>query len=371
MSKAFDSLYPPLLLKKLEKYRFSKEAIDMMKSYFENRRNRVKLGDIKSIWKKSERGCPQGSSLGPLLWNIYQNDLSYTVSNCGLSMYADDHQLYVAKDSPKEVEKVINENMEKVCSWYRDNFLHANKEKYQAMTVTGQKIQEIPIEFKINDDVVQQTKALKLLGVIIDDKLTFNGHISNMCKKASQKVGVLMRLRNLIPMEAKLVLYKTAILPHLTYCGLVFHFCRASDRRKLEGVQERALRAVFSDKQSSYAPLLEKSNLSTLYNKRLQDIAILMYKVKNNLASKPIQALFERQTKRYELRNAEFNIPRCRTETYGKHSIRYLGPMIWSKLYFDIKNSKTLGIFKNKLKKIPDLSVMTSTEICSCNLCGR
>eukprot|EP00794_Sanderia_malayensis_P018501 gene18501-20356_t len=115
MSKAFDSLYPPLLLKKLEKYRFSKEAIDMMKSYFENRRNRVKLGDIKSIWKKSERGCPQGSSLGPLLWNIYQNDLSYTVSNCGLSMYADDHQLYVAKDLPKEVEKVINENMEKVC----------------------------------------------------------------------------------------------------------------------------------------------------------------------------------------------------------------------------------------------------------------
>eukprot|EP00794_Sanderia_malayensis_P018500 gene18500-20355_t len=201
--------------------------------------------------------------------------------------------------------------------------------------------------------------------------MTFNGHISNMCKKASQKVGVLMRLRNLIPMEAKLVLYKTTILPHLTYCGLVFHFCRASDRRKLERVQERALRAVFSDKQSSYASLLEKSNLSTLYNKRLQDIAILMYKVKNNLASKPIQALFERPTKRYELRNAEFNIPRCRTETYGKHSIRYLGPMIWSKLYFDIKNSKTLGIFKNKLKKIPDLSVMTSTEICSCNLCGR
>ena len=189
MSKAFDSLYPPFLLRKLEKYGFSKEAIDMMKSYFENRRNRVKLGDTKSIWKKPERGCPQGSSLGPLLWSIYQNDLSYTVTNCSLTMYADDHQLYVAKDSPKDVKKVINENMGKVCSWYKDNFLHASKEKYQAMTVTGQRIQELPIEFKINDEVMQQTKALKLLGITIDDKLTFNEHVSNTCKKASQRVG--------------------------------------------------------------------------------------------------------------------------------------------------------------------------------------
>ena len=61
-------------------------------------------------------------------------------------MYANDHQLYVAKDSPKEVEKVIKDNMEKVCSWQKDNVLHANKEQYQAMTVTGQKIQELPID---------------------------------------------------------------------------------------------------------------------------------------------------------------------------------------------------------------------------------
>ena len=178
-------------------------------------------------------------------------------------MYADDHQLYVAKDSPKAVEKVMNENMDKACSWYKDNFLRANKEKYQTMTVTGQKVQELPVEFINNDDVVQQIKALKLLGVTITDKLTFNEHISNTCKKASQRVGVLMRLPNLIPTDAKLMLYKTAILPHLTYCRLVFHFCRASDCKKLEGTQERVLRAVFCDKRSSNESLLEKSRLST------------------------------------------------------------------------------------------------------------
>ena len=76
-------------------------------------------------------------------------------------------------------------------------------------------------------------ESLKLQGVTIDCGLNFDVHISNVCKKASQRIGVIMRLRNLIPTEAKLHLYKAAILFHLTYCHLVWHFCRASDTRKL------------------------------------------------------------------------------------------------------------------------------------------
>ena len=86
---------------------------------------------------------------------------------------------------------------------------------------------------------------VELLGVTIDCGLNFNLHIGNVCKKASQRIGVIMRLRNLIPTEAKINLFKAAILPHLTYCHLVWHFCRASDTRRLERVQERGLRAVF------------------------------------------------------------------------------------------------------------------------------
>ena len=101
---------------------------------------------------------------------------------------------------------------------------------------------------------------------------------------ASKKVGVLVRLRNMIPREAKLQLYKSAILPNLTYCHIVWHFCKASDARKLERVQERALRAVYNDRNATYEELLEKGRLSSLENRRLQDILILMYNVKNSLA---------------------------------------------------------------------------------------
>ena len=79
-----------------------------------------------------------------------------------------------------------------------------------------------------------------------------------------------MRLRNLLPTGARLQLFKAAIVPYLTYCHLVWHFCRASDSRKLERVQERALRAIYCDRSSSYEKLLNMVNLCTLRNRRLQ-----------------------------------------------------------------------------------------------------
>ena len=96
MSKAFDSLHPSLMINKLKTYGFSEESLSLMRSFFfSNRQNRVKLNGVTSSWKDAVRGCPQGSSFGPLLWNIFQNDMTYIVNNASLSMYADDHQLYV------------------------------------------------------------------------------------------------------------------------------------------------------------------------------------------------------------------------------------------------------------------------------------
>ena len=88
-------------------------------------------------------------------------------------------------------------------------------------------------------------EQLKLLGVYIDENLNFAGHISESCTIASQKVGILVSLRNVIPSNAKLMLYKTSILPYLTYCNLVWKFCKLSNSGKIERIQERALRAVY------------------------------------------------------------------------------------------------------------------------------
>ena len=195
-------------------------------------------------------------------------------------MYADDHQLYVTGSDYNIASSKLQYQGKLAISWYRDNFLLANTEKFQCLTINPRNIDsdkqtEAP---QIKDQIIANTSQIKLLAVEIDDKLNFTSHISNTCIKAGQK-GVLLRLRNLIPCKAKLIICKSSILPHLTYCHLVWHNCRSSDSRKIERIQERALRAVFNSHSESYENLLVRAKLPSLLNRRLQDIAILMHKV--------------------------------------------------------------------------------------------
>ena len=116
-------------------------------------------------------------------------------------------------------------------------------------------------------------------------------------KKISQQIGVLRCLRKLIPTHAKLQLYKAAVLSHLTYSSTMWHFCRASDRRKVERLQERALRVVFNNESFSYDKLLRLAELSSVVSRRLQEISILMFKAKKNLLPSQIQEPFYIESK--------------------------------------------------------------------------
>ena len=93
MSKAFDSLHPPLLLSKFKEYGLYENAVQLRNSYLNDRKYEVKIGRHVSSSRLVSRGCPQGFALGPLLWNVFQNDLPDFLT-ASLSMYADDNQIY-------------------------------------------------------------------------------------------------------------------------------------------------------------------------------------------------------------------------------------------------------------------------------------
>ena len=178
-----------------------------------------------------------------------------------------------------------------------------------------------------------------------------------------------MRLRNLLPTSAKLVLFKTAILPYLTYCQLVWHFCRASDSRKIERLQERGLRAVYKDHYATHSELLTTAQLPTLKNRRLQDVCTLMYKVKHKLCPACISNILNTHSTSYSLRQTDFSIPRCNTVTYGHHSLRYLGPKLWAKLPKNIRSIKTLNNFKSTIRKF-DVSSLLDDGYMRCSCCS-
>ena len=318
-----------------------------------------------------ERGCPQGSSFGPLLWNMFQNDITFYVDESNLTISADDHKMYVTGKNHEADESKLKTQGQLALIWYKNNFLLANIDKFQSLTINPRNIDADNKSnvLIIDDHKINKTEHIKLLGVNIGESLNFTKHISETCTKASQKVGVLVRLRNLMPCQAKLILYKTAIMPHLTYCHLVWNSCRSSDRRKIERVQERALRAVFKSTAETYKELLERAKLPTLYNRRLRDVATLKYKVKSNLVPSCVSEIFARKDNRYHLRNSDFETPRFNTICYGKHSIRYQGPLLWSKLIRKTRELPSLHSFKANIRKIDLASKLDNNSNC-CNLCS-
>ena len=138
------------------------------------------------------------------------------------------------------------------------------------------------INLHIDGVNIKQLKSIKLS----------REHNGSVCKKASQQIGVLRRLRMLIPTHAKVQLHKAAILPHLTYCSTIWHFCRASDKRKVKDYRREPLRVVFNNESVFYNELLRLAELPSLVNSRLQEIAILMFKAKKNQLPSQIQELF-------------------------------------------------------------------------------
>ena len=128
MSTAFDSLCHNLVIKKLKAYGFTNQSLDLIRSFLNDRYSRVKLGSIRSEWSKMSRGCPQGSSFGPLLWNLFQNDMTMLVKDTNLFMYADDHQLYVTGSDYNIASSRLQYQGKLAMSWYRDNFLLDQRE---------------------------------------------------------------------------------------------------------------------------------------------------------------------------------------------------------------------------------------------------
>lgn len=138
-SKAFDSLSPQLLINKLQTYKFSDKATQLIRSYSQGRENRVRVASVSNDWVVVKRGCPQGSTFGPLMCNIFQNDMLNIISDANISIYADDHQVFVANETMKSVEKILVDNGGRMAKWYQDNLLKVSCDKYQAMVLGNPK----------------------------------------------------------------------------------------------------------------------------------------------------------------------------------------------------------------------------------------
>ena len=160
--------------------------------------------------------------------------------------------------------------------------------------------------------------------------LKFDGHISELCKKASRQLGVLKRIGRFLTKQGRMIIYKSFILSNFNYCPIVWHFCSKRSSQKMERIQERALRFVLDDYESSFTDLLCFTDSSLLHVNRLQLIAKEAYKILHKESPSYIQDLMHFKTQSYNSRRQmQAYQPHVNTTRYGLNSFRYEAPRIW------------------------------------------
>ena len=122
------------------------------------------------------------------------------------------HQICASHQLIDNVVTLLNNEAEIVSDWYKKNFLLANKDKFQAMFLASKAKNTQEAQIVIDNEEIECTSSLNLLGVLIDNKLNFSEHIQQVCQKANCKTGVLSRMKNLVPERTKLHLFKAVIL---------------------------------------------------------------------------------------------------------------------------------------------------------------
>ena len=348
LSKAFDCLTHDLNIPKLNAYGFSLPVLNLIRNYLANRKQRTKINDSYSPWSNILFGVPQGSILGPLLFNIFLSDLFLIVKDVNIASYADDNTLYDSCDTIEEVILSLQSSSEKLFQWLSDNQMKGNPEKCHLIMSTDQSV-----NVQLGGSLIERSDCEKMLGVKIDYKLNFDEHVKTLCSKANNKLRALARATPYMSVEKKKILMNSFFNAQFNYCPLIWMLHSRRNNNIIRNLHERCLRLIYNDKNSSYEELITKDGSVSIHHRNIQALVTEFYKFKNGLSPGRFTEVFAREIEsHYNLRRCnDFRIPSIRTVYHGSESISFLGPKIWNILPAKIKQPTSLNSFKKSITK--------------------
>ncbi len=183
---------------------------------------------------------------------MFFNDIYFFVEVADLLNYADDNIVSYTDKDLKSIYEILTQQSEVAIEWFTINQMLANPDKFQAIIIQRNfRNQKITNEFQIRDIDITPEPVVKPLGILLDNKLSFNEYISQVCCKDSHQLIVFSRIGYLYEEATRLLIYKCFIMGHFDYCFLVYYHCGIGNSKKLERIQERALRIVYDDTSSS------------------------------------------------------------------------------------------------------------------------
>jgi hypothetical protein len=365
LKKAFDTVQHDILLKKLVKFGINGNFLDWFKSYLSGRKQCVDINGSYSNFRDIIMSVLQGSSLGPILFLCFINDIHHC-TNLNLFLFADDSNALAQNSNLHDLVTYVNVELQKLATWFKANKLviNAEKTKYMIFHTKNRRIDahnldiyfnfneigaiELPeLKFKLTRVFNGGTKGnqtYKLLGVLFDEHLSFNEHVTYMQSKIAKSLFILNRSKHFISKKALKMLYFSLVHSHLTYCPIIYSIASKSHFNNLMVQQKKAVRIISDASYNEHtAPLFITHEILRLDYLIIQSKLTFMHSIKYQYCPKSFRNVFisnPPDNLRYDLRNTnDFMIPRARIEMFKKMPI-YTLPLEWN-------NSGDLQFYQN------------------------
>ena len=349
LSKAFDALDHNILLDKLRHYGVRNKELEWFKNYLYNRKQFVEIGVDKSDTKNIRYGVPQGSTLGPLLFLIFVNDLSNVSEKLFKILFADDTNFLLSDKDINNLCNTLNNELYAVNLWFKVNKLTKNMDKTHAVAFTKRNHNN-GLNILLDDKVLPIEDETKFLGIKIDKKLSWKSHIQFTRNKISKVIGVISKVKQLLTRKALVDLYYSYIFPYLQYCNIAWGTANKTALQPLRVIQKRIIRIICRVAPFDHTNLLFK-NLNILKLNDIHDHEML--KFIHSEVSNPtvfnftnVGQIHNHNTRRQN----DLRPPRYRS-TLSKRFVKYNGCISWNNILLEIRNIVNKTTFKIKAKK--------------------
>lgn len=365
-SRAFDSINTTLLLSKLSYYGFDTAALNWFHSYLTSRQQFVELrqpsgSPFSSNLIEINRGVPQGSILGPILFILFSADIISCIKNSKYHIYADDVQVYIHFRPSDLVNtlKDLNDDLKRISAWSADNGLLLNPLKTKFMVLGTKRLLALlpeTIQVSLMSQVVDRIYEARNLGLNVDADMRYEKHIADSVQNCFYRLKTLYNLRPYLSEDLRIQLVETLVLSKLNYADIVYGPRLLSRTQRLvQRVQNACARFCFNiPPRSHVTPFLSKHFVLKMKSRRKLHLACLLFgiiKFENPtyLYRKLKLMASSRQCSRRHA-SQQLCIPRHRTANFTG-AFRYAASKCWNNLPPPIRALSGIVSFRFKLKK--------------------